>query len=354
MSEIKINDESYSELGTERKNQDNWAAMYFEKLLSEHKAITSEQCSKAIADSETAVTTSEAAQQDSQDAKRQAETAVQAAESAKADSENAKSASEAAQEAAEAAQAITAEARAIAAGASADVAVVDAKVGDLSKANDGYFPSNVVEYVNKVEKNLLSVSEHCQQGTADVAAAKADKTSLSKTDAELARVRDEVIPTKADKTYVDDELPKKQDKELVWKKVETFTLTEDIDALEYTLPDNCYGVIAQVQVPKAVSYGGNGYLYIQQSGGWVGAVYSGALSSTNNEKEIRLVAYPQNGYYQSYGVIKNGSNNTTFTRFEPSTTQFMSTKANKTLVSVKNQSKMYTGSIITIWGLIKE
>ena len=232
-------------------------------------------------------------------------------------------------------------------------------IGDLAELNERYEScENVVDCMNEINNYLLSYSG----AITDIYLSKLPEVDAKIGD--LDSIHEDYMPATdvisyANKIanaldYVDDALATKQDKELIWKKLDNFTLTEDVDTLEYTLPDNCYGVIAQVRVPKAVSYGGNGYLYIQQSGGWVGAVYSGALSSTSNEKEIRLVAYPQNGYYQSYGVIKNGSNNTTFTRFEPSTTQFMSTKANKTLVSVKSQSKMYTGSIITIWGLIKE
>lgn len=103
---------------------------------------------------------------------------------------------------------------------------LSAAVGDLENVNEGYFPANVVEYVNEVERNIGGVAEQVGYVTRDLETAtkvleqhevdiyninqtietKANEIDLYNTAQALYDLRDNVIPTKADKTYVDAQL----------------------------------------------------------------------------------------------------------------------------------------------------
>ena len=161
----------------------------------------------------------------------------------------------------------------------------------------------------------------------------------------------DALPDKADVTYVDAQLLKKQDKEPEWQLIDQVTLTEDVDAYDETLTGNLVGVKVKIIVPTDVQISA-GRLLCWGAGGWMQSYRVSAYSAgTAYSKIISCNWVLEHGECKSdYCLVRTGANSTQTTVIYNTPEDILTTSK---LTRLQYDGKLYTGTIIKVWGLVK-
>lgn len=161
------------------------------------------------------------------------------------------------------------------------------------------------------------------------------------------------ISGKADITYVDDELAKKQDKELEWTLLDNITLTEDIQKYDLNLKSKglVYGAKMIIEVPTDVAIGAGNIMAINENMAWIQDFITTAYNAGTYRSKIIVTTWiPQHGYYEATCTERSGVNLTAGkSLYNFNTSLFKAIR----LFSVQFRGNLYTGTIIKVWGLVK-
>ncbi len=310
-SSIEINKTGYSE----NEVVENWAAVYAKKTIAEHRenaeldhpdgSVTYDKLDGGI-------------KSRLNSAESNAETALKIAKASAA--ENLSMSSEALE-------------RSIEAEEMAQSAILDATAATIS----------ATEAVT-ISESAISAA---RSAASDAVSAKAQASEVA-----------DALPDKADVTYVDSELLKKQDKELEWQLITDTTLTEDA-SFKQTLPDNCVGLRVKIRVPKETALSA-GQLYPKSGATWIYTLYiPGYNANTAQDKLITAEWTQKHGTWVYDCKVRTGAGNFngsiiySYPEIKLDSAYKYSLSSFPTLDELNYDSELKAGTIIKVWGLIK-
>ena len=158
---------------------------------------------------------------------------------------------------------------------------------------------------------------------------------------------------------VQSQLPQKQDKEPEWQKITDTTLTEDA-AFKQTLPDNCVGVRVRIRAPKEIALPA-GQLYPRSGATWIYTLYiPGYNANTAQDKLITAEWTQKHGTWVYDCKVRTGAGNFngsiiySFPEIKLDSAYKYSLSSLPTLDELNYDAEFKAGTIIKVWGLIKE
>ena len=167
------------------------------------------------------------------------------------------------------------------------------------------------------------------------------------------------ISGKADITYVDEELAKKQDKELEWQILTDTTLTEDA-RIKLTLPENCVGLRVRIRVPKEIELP-SGQMFPRSNATWIyGLYFSTFNANTAQDKLIAAEWTQEHGTWVYDCKVRTGTGSFnggiiySFPETDGNGTYKYSLSTFPALDELEYNQPLKAGTIIKVWGLIKE
>ena len=189
-----------------------------------------------------------------------------------------------------------------------------------------------------------------------LSAARSASSDAEAAKAQVSEIAD-ALPDKADVTYVDSELLKKQDKELEWQLITDTTLTEDA-AFKQTLPKNCVGLRVRILVPANTALP-TGQMFPRSKGVWIyGLYFPGYNANTAHGKLIAAEWIQKHGIWvydcktRTGAGAYSGSIHYSFPEFENKAYKYSLTTY-PYLEEFEYNTALKTGTKIMVWGLIK-
>lgn len=157
---------------------------------------------------------------------------------------------------------------------------------------------------------------------------------------------------------VQSQLSQKQDKEPEWQVITDTTLTEDAKFIQ-TLPGNCVGLRVRIIVPKNIALP-SGQLYPRSGNTYIYDLYfSGYNENTAQDKMIAAEWTQKHGMWVYDCKVRTGAGTYVGTEvysFPEATRQVYkySSSTFPTLRDLNYNTALKAGTIIKVWGLIKE
>ena len=246
------------------------------------------------------------------------------------------------------------------------------KIGDLDNIPEDYgVYTNLVDYVNDILCTLNALGEYAHvtlyeelQDNIDSAVGSISNRVGNPNDipadySNLIDYANAINNNKADTTYVDEELAKKQDKDPVWEIVDEVTLTEDVEGgYHLNLRDSnitrnqMFGAKMIIEIPKDKAAEPCTLIASNNNYGWIQNFQTNARSANTAQSKIITVSWvPRHGYYEAYAYERTGASLRAGTLLYCHDNHLI---PEIYLDTVRCTGMLYAGTKIKVWGLIRK